>query len=78
MTNSELCIQIGVKIREIRKSKGISLESLALEAGIAYAQLSRIEHGKINTSVHQLYKICKVLKVDVFHSFFTTDLSVKQ
>ena len=37
------------------------MEVLAYEAGIEYAQLSRIELGKINTTVYQIYVLSKIL-----------------
>lgn len=73
MKKVELCKLVGAKIREIRKSRKMTLESLAFEADMAYTQLSRIERGKINTSIHQLYKICDVLHVDVFSTFLDYD-----
>lgn len=54
---------LGQRIREVRLSKGISLETLALDAGIEYSQVSRIELGKINTSISHLFLIASVLKV---------------
>lgn len=58
-----VCKKIGTKIREIRTNKGLSIEKLANEAGIDYTQLSRIELGKINTSVYQVYVISNSLSV---------------
>ncbi len=57
-----LASQIGVKIRNIRVIKGLTMNELANEAEIEYKQLSRIELGEINTSVYQLYKIAKALQ----------------
>lgn len=57
-----LASKIGIKIRNIRVTKGLSMSELANEAEIEYKQLSRIELGEINTSVYQLYKISKALQ----------------
>lgn len=63
LLKEELCTKVGFRVRELRLSKKLSIEKLALEAGIEYTQLSRIELGKINTSIYQIYKISKTLEV---------------
>jgi transcriptional regulator with XRE-family HTH domain len=55
---------VGAKIRKIRIAKGLSIQNLAYEIGIEYTQLSRIERGKINTSIYQLFVISRALQVD--------------
>jgi transcriptional regulator with XRE-family HTH domain len=65
----EIASQLGHKIRTLRLEKNMTMEELALESGIDYSQLSRIERGKINTSVYQIYMISRVLHVPV-HSVF--------
>jgi transcriptional regulator with XRE-family HTH domain len=54
---------VGAKIRKIRITQGLSIQNLAYEIGIEYTQLSRIERGKINTSIFQLFIISRALKV---------------
>lgn len=70
LEKQELCNLVGAKLRELRLDKNLSIEKLALDTGIEYTQLSRIERGKINTSIYQIYRITKTLDVpmpDVFH-----------
>ena len=55
---------VGAKIRKIRNEKGLSIQNLAYEIGIEYTQLSRIERGKINTSIFQLFVISRALQVN--------------
>jgi transcriptional regulator with XRE-family HTH domain len=55
---------VGAKIRKIRLTKGVSIQNLAYEIGIEYTQLSRIERGKINTSIYQLFLISRALDVN--------------
>lgn len=57
LSKTQVIKMVGTKIRTIRHAKGLSIEKVALEAGIEYTQLSRIERGKINTSIYQIYKI---------------------
>ena len=58
---NEVANIVGSKIRSIRQSKGLTIEQLAFEIGIEYTQLSRIERGRINTSIFQLFLISKAL-----------------
>jgi transcriptional regulator with XRE-family HTH domain len=69
LTKEEICKQVGTRIREIREDRGLTIEKLAHESGIDYTQISRIELGKINTSIYQLYSISNTLQVpmrDIF------------
>lgn len=63
LTKEQVCRQIGAKIREERIKKGYTLEKLANEAEIDYSQLNRIELGKINTSIFQIYHISQHLQI---------------
>jgi transcriptional regulator with XRE-family HTH domain len=55
--------KFGRKLREIRQSKGISQEQLALACGLEYSQINRIELGKVNTSISHLTLIAKQLGI---------------
>ena len=63
MEKIEVSQIVGAKIRKIRLTKGFSIQNLAYEIGIEYTQLSRIERGKINTSIYQLFLISRALDV---------------
>lgn len=62
---AEVIRLVGMKVRSLRIENKKSIESLALDAGMDYTQVSRIELGKINTSLFQIYKISKSLNVSV-------------
>lgn len=47
----------------------MSMMALAYKADMEYMQLSRIELGKINTSVQQLYKLCVALEINLSELF---------
>lgn len=64
MTKEEIANKVGRKIRQLRNSRKMTMEQLALESGMDYSQLSRIERGKINTSVYQIYVIAKALHIN--------------
>jgi transcriptional regulator with XRE-family HTH domain len=73
LDKQEVCKKVGTKIREIRTNNGLSIEKVANQAGIDYTQLSRIELGKINTSVYHIYVISNSLSVTVPEIFQTLD-----
>lgn len=50
-------------MRKIRKGKKLSMEKLALEAGIEYSQVFDIEHGQINTTISTVRVISQALAV---------------
>jgi transcriptional regulator with XRE-family HTH domain len=58
-----------MRIRSLRLKKNLSMEDLAVESGMDYSQISRIERGKINTSVYHIYLITNVLKVSIHDVF---------
>ena len=53
----------GKKVREIRQSKGVSQEKLALACGLEYSQINRIELGKVNTSISHVTLLAKHLGI---------------
>ncbi len=69
LEKQELVKKIGANIRKHRKTKSMSLQKLALESGIEYSQISRIERGIINTSVYHVYIISNTLGVPVKYIF---------
>lgn len=64
-----LVLQLGQKIREHRIVRNQTIENLASDAGLDYSQLSRIERGKINTSVYHLYTISCALNIPITDLF---------
>ena len=69
MEKEEFVKTIGTSIRNRREEKNLSLEKLAFEAGIEYSQLSRIETGKINTSIYNAYNIARALGISMAELF---------
>jgi transcriptional regulator with XRE-family HTH domain len=70
----KLAVSLGSKIREIRLSKGYTMEQLAFDAGMEYIQLSRIELGKINTTIFQIYRLSLALDKTVAQIFDNIDI----
>ena len=54
---------IGMRIRQLRMESHLTLETLSFNADMDYTQLSRIELGKINTSIFQIHKIAAALEI---------------
>ncbi len=59
----ELNRAVAENIKRIRKSKKMSMEKTALEAGVSRSMLGQIERGEANPSVAILGKIAAALKV---------------
>lgn len=71
MKNITLTIneQLGMRIRYLRKNKGLSIEDLALEADVNKNYLSDLERGKRNPSLLILEAIANALNVDLSELF---------
>jgi transcriptional regulator with XRE-family HTH domain len=68
-SKDEISILVGKRIRCLRLKKNLSIEDLAMESGMDYSQISRIERGKINTSFYHIYLITSVLKISLHDVF---------
>lgn len=53
--------RVGGNIRRLRKSKGLSQEALAHEAGMAMRYLAGIERGEENPSLAFLVRVAQAL-----------------
>jgi transcriptional regulator with XRE-family HTH domain len=69
LTKEEVAKLVGQKIRQIRLKKRLTIEEAAHNAGLEYTQLSRIELGKINTSIYHVFVISETLEVKVHEVF---------
>jgi transcriptional regulator with XRE-family HTH domain len=63
---------VGANVRNVRLSKGYTMEQLANEANIETRQLGRIERGEINTTIVSLKRLANCLKVKV-QGFFVNE-----
>ena len=64
-------VEIGQRIKTLRKTKGLSLLELSRAAGISESTLSRVENGQTLVSAHHLYQLSKTLGVDITEFFET-------
>lgn len=52
---------VGAALRELRRRKGLTQESLALAAEVERTYVSLIERGKNSPSARMLFKLCGIL-----------------
>ena len=73
MENKKL---LGRRIKEIRKSRGLTQEQLSEMIDIETSSLSGIESGRFYPSLHVLEKIAQVFEVELieFFKFSTVNL----
>lgn len=64
--------ELGHRIREVRRSKGMTLRHAADEAGVSESFLSQVERGLANPSVASLRRIADAMNEQVA-SFFVGD-----
>ncbi|MBR7069023.1 MAG: helix-turn-helix transcriptional regulator [Oxalobacter sp.] len=69
--------QIGQRIRELRRAKGISQEQLGLEAGLHRTYIVSVENGKRNISISALNRIWEGLHITP-QTFFDSSLFKKK
>ena len=65
MKTDERMIAFGKRIRDVRRSKGISQEVLAEMADIDRSYMGNIERGEKNVTLKKAYDICDALDVDI-------------
>lgn len=65
--------RFGENLKKLRKAKGISQAQLAFEANIELSQISRIELGKINTTIGSINQIAKTLEIPLEDLFKDLD-----
>lgn len=73
MTDAELQLHIGRKIREIRKNKNISQMDVAYKIDMSMNTISYIELGKIAPKIDTLNKIANVLNVEISEFFLNKE-----
>ena len=66
MYNYEAVIKrITQKIKEIRLSRGLSVQELAYRCDMERSNLSRLEAGRTNMTIKTLCTICNALEIKV-------------
>ncbi len=73
-------MQIGQKIRDLRKEKNITLDELSRKSNVALATLSRMENDKMRGTIKSHLSICKALGVSISELYreFEADLKIAE
>jgi transcriptional regulator with XRE-family HTH domain len=58
-------VDVGVRLRELRQERGMSMRALARASGLSTNALSMIERARTSPSVSTLYKIADALEVPI-------------
>lgn len=61
MREQDLLIQLGQRIKVLRKAAGLSQEQLGQQVGLTYESVSKLERGLNFTGLGTLFQISKVL-----------------
>jgi transcriptional regulator with XRE-family HTH domain len=64
-----LSVDVGVRLRELREARSISMRGLAGRSGLSANALSMIERGRASPSVSTLYKLADALGVPITDFF---------
>ncbi len=63
-TNFSISERLAKRLKETRKSKGLSLEATAKLSGVSRSMLSQIERGESSPTVATLWNLTRALQVD--------------
>ncbi len=58
-------LQIGKRLRERRQKRNLTLDQLALDAGLTKGFLSDVERDKAAPSMRSLLRICRSLQISI-------------
>jgi transcriptional regulator with XRE-family HTH domain len=61
--------ELGRKIREIRKLRGLTQEKLGDKANLSYQFIGELERGKVNVSFDSLFRIAQALDMHISDLF---------
>jgi transcriptional regulator with XRE-family HTH domain len=61
--------EVGIKIRNLRKEKGLSQEALANLSDLDRTYIPSIERGERNISIEVIYKLCNALNITISDLF---------
>ena len=65
MTDSDILIQFGERVRALRKEYGWSQEDFAAECGLDRTYVGGIERGERNVALRNIEKIAGALEISV-------------
>ncbi|NED64690.1 helix-turn-helix transcriptional regulator, partial [Streptomyces sp. SID10244] len=60
---------LGTTIREVRKTRGLTMVQLAELAGVSQGLISQVENGRADPSLETLRRIAEALGIPLFDLF---------
>ena len=69
MSENTLQINVGKQIQKLREAKGLSQQDLAAKCNFEKSNMSRLEAGRVNSTLSTLDKIAKALDVTLVELF---------
>jgi transcriptional regulator with XRE-family HTH domain len=69
---------VGLNVRRLRVTKGISQERLAFDSGVDRSYLGGMERGEENPTVDVLERLAKILTVPLYEFFTAVDPAVSE
>jgi len=75
--NEAVSIDVGLRLKELREARNISMRTLAAKSGLSANALSMIERGKTSPSVSTLYKLADAMGISIT-AFFGAESNKKQ
>jgi len=64
--------ELGLKVKQLRQSAGLSQEGLAEMVGVSFQQIQKYENGQTTLNVLKLQQLAQALKVSVIEFFGST------
>lgn len=74
----DMNIDVGKKIRELRKNKKFSIIDLSQESGLSTGLISQIERNMVVPSIKVMWKIANVLEVNIGYFFDEDDENIEE
>lgn len=69
MPDYTLHIQVGKRIQKLRELQGLSQQDLAAKCNFEKSNMSRLEAGRVNSTLSTIEKVANALNVDVVELF---------
>jgi transcriptional regulator with XRE-family HTH domain len=71
LLEEEFLKKLGSRIKEIRKTQGLSFNKLSADHGYEKSSLSKLEAGKANATIKTLFRLSVALNVSVDQFFLS-------